>query len=185
MVIEYFNGILFKLLFGKRIKKQADIVLKDYQNEQFAYRFLEESDMKILADWFAQQDQEQLEFFKPHAFDLKTLQRLYKNPSFHMFGVFDGNILAGYFFLRCFANKKSFTGRIVSSNYQRLGISRKMGKILHHIAWNSKFRVFGTASRDNFKSIDSYKSINNFKIIKELENNYIYFEYLQSEEKPI
>lgn len=102
-----------------------------------------------------------------------------------MLGVFDDQKLVGYFFLRCFLNKKSFTGRIVDETYQGKGIAKRMGKILHQTAWQSGFRVFGTASRDNFKSLNSYRSINNFKIVRELENNYIYFEYLQSEEKPI
>ena len=64
-------------------------------------------------------------------------------------------------------------------------LAKKMGKILHHIAWDSNFRVFGTASKENIKSLKSYQAINNYKIIKELNNGYIYFEYLKSEEKPI
>lgn len=182
---EYGNGLLLKLLFQKEIKKNTLITLKYYANEKYTYRFLTEDDLKSLHELFQRQDQEQYKYFKPHSFDEKTLYRLFKNPSFFMFGVFDKDKLAGYFFLRCFSNKKSFTGRLVDEKYQGKGISRRMGKILHNIAWNSDFRVFGTASRDNFKSINSYQSINNFKIIKELDNNYIFFEYLKTEEKPL
>lgn len=184
-IIEYINGEIFKILFSKYMYHNADNILLEYKNENYQYRFLSEADIKPLNELFLRQNQEQFRFFKPHEFDINTLRRLFKNPSFLMFGVFDKSELAGYFFLRCFFNKKSFTGRIVDEKYQGKGISKRMGKILHKIAWDSNFRVFGTASRDNFKSINSYKTINNFKIIKELENNFIYFEYLKSEEKPL
>lgn len=184
-IVEYVNGLLFRLFFYKRVLQNARKILITYESEKYSYQFLEQFEVKTLCKMLQQQDQEKFTFFKPHDFDLATLRRLYKNPSFLMFGVFDGDHLAGYFFLRCFINRKSFTGRIVDRNYQGKGISKRMGKILHNIAWDSNFRVFGTASRDNIKSINSYQSINNFKIIKELENNFIYFEYLKSEEKPI
>jgi hypothetical protein len=183
--VEYINGVLFKSFFEARIRKNADVILKEFKNEEFSYRFLNVDDLISLHDLFVKQNQEQFRYFKPHDFDLATIKRLYKNPAFLMLGVFDNQRMVGYFFLRCFLNKKSFTGRIVDEQYQGKGIAKRMGKILHKTAWLSNFRVFGTASRDNFKSISSYKSINNFKIIKELDNNYIYFEYLQTEEKPI
>jgi GNAT superfamily N-acetyltransferase len=183
--VEYINGLIFRVLFYKRLKRNAVNVLQDYTKEKFTYRFLTQNDLQALHELFQRQNQEQFRFFKPHDFDLKTLKRLFNNPSFFMFAVFDKNKLIGYFFLRCFCNKKSFTGRFVDEKYQGQGISKRMGKILHNLAWNSNFRVFGTASRDNFKSLNSYQSINNFKIIKELDNNFIYFEYLKSEEKPI
>lgn len=183
--IEYINGVLFKLLFETKIRDNAKVVLKEFDNEIFIYRFLTQQDLASLHNLFENQNQDQFIYFKPHDFDLMTIQRLYKNPSFLMLGVFDKQRMVGYFFLRCFLNKKSFTGRIVDEQYQGKGIAKRMGKILHKTAWTSNFRVFGTASRDNLRSISSYKSINNFKIIKELDNNYIYFEYLQTEEKPI
>lgn len=181
--VEYINGILFHALFYKQLMGNAQNVLVAYEGEEYSYKFLQNSDLQSLYEMLQQQDQEQFKFFKPHDFDLYTLNRLYKNPSFLMFGVFEKDILVGYFFLRCFINKKSFTGRIVDETYQGKGIAKRMGRILHQTAWQSGFRVFGTASRENFKSLNSYRSINNFKIIRELENNYIYFEYLKSEEK--
>jgi len=183
--VEYLNGLFFKVLFATTVRTKAQEVLDGYKNEPFEYRFLTKNDLDDLVALFSRQDQEQFKYFKPHEFDSVTVQRLYKNASFLMLGVFDDQKLVGYFFLRCFLNKKSFTGRIVDETYQGKGIAKRMGKILHQTAWQSGFRVFGTASRDNFKSLNSYRSINNFKIVRELENNYIYFEYLQSEEKPI
>ena len=165
--------------------KNADVILKQYENEIYNYRFLIQSEIPRLHDFFNKQNQEQFSYFKPHDFDNSSLHRLFNNPSFLLFGVFDKDEIIGYFFLRCFINKQCFTGRIVDERYQGQGIAKKMGKILHHIAWTSNFRVFGTASNENIKSLKSYQAINNYRIIKELDNNYIYFEYLKSEEKPL
>lgn len=181
--VELLNSLIFRLLFTRRITLNATKVLSDSLIEKFTYRFLNKNDLQPLHQFFNNQEQEQFNFFKPHDFDIETLRRLLNNPSFFMFGVFDSEKLIAYFFLRCFINKKSFTGRMVDEKYQGQGIAKNMGRILHHIAWGSHFRVFGTASRNNFKSLRSYKAINNFKIIKELENNFIFFEYLKSEEK--
>lgn len=182
-IIESINGVLFRLFYSNRIQRNALNNLHHYADEKYIYRLLSVQDLSDLYEMMKRQNQEQFEFFKPHSFDQATLYRLYNNPSFIMFGVFNESEIVGYFFLRCFFNKKSFTGRFVDENYQGQGISKRMGKILHNIAWDSGFRVFGTASKNNFKSLNSYQSINNFKIIKELDNDFIYFEYLKSEER--
>lgn len=183
--IELFNGILFRFLYNKKLMENTRIVLEEFKNEPYHYRLLESTDLELLILLIQNQDQKQFEFFKPHAFDKRTLIRLYKNPAFFMFGVFDKKLLIGYFFLRCFMNKKCFTGRLVDEKYQGQGIAKRMGKILHTIAWSSNFRVFGTASKNNIKSLTSYKAINDFVILKELDNDFILFEYLKSNEKPI
>jgi hypothetical protein len=183
--IEFINGLIFKTLFYNRINKNASSIIGEFADDKYTYRFLNEHDLDPLQQFFHNQDKEQFTFFKPHDFDIDTLRRLIKNPSFFMFGVFDNDKLVAYFFLRCFINKKSFTGRMVDANYQGQGIAKNMGRILHHIAWDSNFRVFGTASTKNSKSIRSYQAINNFKIIKELDNDFIFFEYLKTEERII
>jgi len=184
-LVETANGYIFRFLYMDKVKRNAEKNLKDYALEKYEYRFLNNTDLTKLSIFFQNQEQDQFSFFKPHRFDTQTLEKLFKNPSFLLFGVFENEKLIGYFFLRCFINKQCFTGRIVDAKYQGQGIAKKMGKILHHIAWDSNFRVFGTASKENIKSLKSYQAINNYKIIKELNNGYIYFEYLRSEEKPI
>lgn len=183
--IEFLNGMAFKYLYRGRIVKNADNILKNFENEEYSYRFLTPLDIEQAIGFFQKQNLEQFKYFKPHEFDKQTIKRLFKNPAFLLLGVFDQNKMIGYFLLRCFINKECFTGRIVDEQYQGQGIAKKMGKILLHIAWSSGFRVFGTASTENIKSLKSYQAINNYRIIKELDNNYIYFEYLRSEEKQL
>jgi hypothetical protein len=183
-IIEKINGIMVGLIFASSVKSNLAKWISESPQADLSYRFLLESDLDALVGFFERQDQEQFKYFKPHGFDGKTLARLFRNSSFFMMGVFDGDRLAGYFFLRCFVNRKCFTGRIVDCEYQGRGISKVMGRILLRAAWDSGFRVFGTASKENVKSLGSYKSINDFKVIRELDNGYIYFEYLKNAEKP-
>lgn len=46
-----------------------------------------------------------------------------KNPSFLMMGVFESEKVVGYFFLRLFLNKHSFTGYLVDYDCQTNGTS--------------------------------------------------------------
>jgi len=178
--VEYANGLIFHMLFHKRIERNASKVLVDFVNEKYKYRFLIENDLPALFVLFQSQDQEQFKFFKPHAFDNKTLRRLFKNPSFFMFGVFDEDKMIGYFFLRCFSNKKSFIGRLVDAGYQGQGLGKIMGKILYQTAWSSGFRIFSTISIHNVASFNSHKANQNLKIVKELSDNYYLVEFVKS-----
>ena len=95
----------------------------------------------------------------------------------------DGNKLIGYFFLRFFMNRHSFTGYLVDYNYQGQGIARKMGRAMFRIAWTNHFRTFTTVSRNNSRALAAYRAINDFKVVKELPDNYIYIEYLKDKVK--
>jgi len=182
---EIMNGLIFRVLFKKRFDASVIKIINKYKSDSCDFKLIEENDLEDLYLMLNKQDKEQFEFFKPHNFDKQTLKMLFKNPSFFMFGVFVNGEIIGYFFLRCFINKKSFTGRIVDQKHQGKGIARRMGIILHNFAWINNFRVFGTASKKNTKSLRSYSSINNYRIIRELKDDYIYFEYLKDQEKDI
>ena len=146
---------------------------------------LSKNDLPVLSIMLNTHDPVQIKFFEPHKFDLKTLERLFSNPSFFMFGVFDNDKIVGYFFLRCFLNKKSFMGRIVDMPYQGKGIAKNMARILHNFAWESDFRIFSTISKSNFKSLKSQLAVCNYKTIELLEDDYLLLEYLKSEEKQL
>jgi hypothetical protein len=180
-MIELLNGILFRFTYYNRIKENAGIVLEKFKDEPYRYQLLKPADLELLFLFIQNQDQKQFEFFKPHAFDKKTLIRLQKNPSFLMFGVFDGNSLIGYFFLRCFLNKRCFIGRMVDVSLQGQGLGKIMGKILYQVAWNSGFRIFSTISINNVASFNSHKANQNLKIVNELSNNYYLVEFINSQ----
>jgi hypothetical protein len=179
-VVETLNGVLVGFLFSRTIKSNLTTQMSRAGGAGLDYRFLRDDDLDALVEFFESQEMDQFEYFKPHAFDLITLRLLLKSKSFFMMGVFDECGLVGYFYLRCFANKKAFTGRIVDPKCQGRGISKQMGQILLISAWESGLRVFGTTSRENVKSLNSYKSISELKILKDLGDGYVLFEYLES-----
>lgn len=173
--VEFINSWIFHFLFGN-LKYNVLSVILPKQNNDFEYRLLIEDDLDNLTDFFKRQPEKAYEFFKPHAFDIPTLRRKLKDHSFIMMGVFCNGHLVGYFFLRCFFNKKAFRGKIVDFNFQGKGISKQMAVITTSICKMMKFRQFETLSKDNIASLASTEAVNKVKIINELSDNYIFIE---------
>ncbi|MEG2227274.1 MAG: GNAT family N-acetyltransferase [Odoribacter sp.] len=181
--IEGLNGFFVGLLYRKNINRTANEVLNSVSNEQIEFRLVMKKDLPEVCSFFSSQPVIAYQYFKPHNFDISTMKSLLKNPSFLMMGVFDKQRVVGYFFLRFFINKHSFTGYLVDSEYQGRGIAKMMGRAMFKIAWENDFRTFATVSQDNIRAIATYKAINDFKIVKQLPDNYIYIEYLESKVK--
>ncbi|MFA6780544.1 MAG: hypothetical protein WCU80_12305, partial [Paludibacteraceae bacterium] len=80
--VELLNGFLFSMLWGRKLQAAADAVCKAYSNQQFTYLPATASDLAALSAFFARQPEESYRYFKPQAFDEKTLRGLYANPSF-------------------------------------------------------------------------------------------------------
>lgn len=175
--IESLNGILVNILFGTSINN-AILKNADYkQIGKYTYRELLKSDLQGLTDLLSKQPDGFDQYFKPHKFDIDSLRLMFENKSFKMLGVFDDSEIVGYFFIRFFANKKAFRGKMVDSNHQRQGIAKNIGRITTNIALDAGFRLFATISKNNFSSWYSSSAVNEIRIIKELPNNYLYIEY--------
>jgi hypothetical protein len=104
---------------------------------------------------------------------------VYPNPAFLMMGVFDGSRLAGYFFLRCFWNKKCFVGRLVDAPYEGKGLGRAMNGILYPIAWQMGFRCLSTISKNNRDVMRSHAGNPAMRVLKELADDYLLVEFVQ------
>ena len=142
--IEYLNGILVNILFGTSINN-AILKNADYkQIGKYTYRELLKSDLQGLTDLLSKQPDGFDQYFKPHKFDIDSLRLMFENKSFKMLGVFDDSEIVGYFFIRFFANKKAFRGKMVDSNHQRQGIAKNIGRITTNIALDAGFRLFAT-----------------------------------------
>ena len=177
-IIEWFNSIIFYLLYGRKLDKKLNVLLNDKSFKGFSFKRLKKDDMVKLESFFNNQPESAYTFFNPHKFDEKSLVEKSKDHSFIMIGLFDNNKIIGYCFLRCFFNKKSFRGKIVDVNYQGKGIAKQMGILTTEICQSMSFRLFATISKDNVKSIASSKAVNDVRIVKELPDDYLYVEYL-------
>jgi len=181
--IEKINGLLFKLLFKKKFNNNLSEVFSRYNLEDFIFKPLDKGDMELLKDLIKRQPVEDLAYFRPHEFDDRSLIRVFNNPAFLMMGAFKGKVMVGYFFLRCFINKKCFVGRLVDREYRGMGIGKAMNDIMYNIAWQNGFRCLSTISRNNKTVMAAHAGNKNMIILKELNNDYLLVEFVKADEK--
>jgi hypothetical protein len=172
------NAWLFSLLFGRSFSQSLKWAINEFKLEGYLFRLIESSDIQQLKSLIDRQETGRLTYFNPHKFDLQSLKRVNKNPSFFMMGVFRENQLVGYFFLRCFLNRKCFVGRLIDEPSEGKGIGRIMNKIMYNTAWHAKFRCLSTISKNNHAVMRSHANNEVMKILRELKNDYLLVEFI-------
>lgn len=175
-LVEWGNALVFALTHKAALKK-IPAILQECSGT-YTLRVAGLADASALATFFAEQPEEAFKFFKPHAFDEKTLSKIIRNRAFLTFLVLDGEKIVGYFFLRCFVNGKSFKGYIVAAAYRGRGIAKLEGIAMNKVNEALGLRMFGSISPENFASMAAAKSVNEVKILKTLENGDFYVEFL-------
>lgn len=171
--VEDVNGFLFHLRY-RHFPQQA---AKELGKEEVAgYRFslLEAEDLPSLTSFLATQTQENLKWFAPHAFDAKTLRRLWRNPAFLMMKVTspDGQ-MAGYFFLRGFFIGRAFTGLIVDRAHQNQGIGTAIWASCADICHAAGLKMQATIAPENQPSIKSCHRATEVRQIADLDDGYM------------
>ena len=180
-IIEWGNGILFSLLYRSRLEKVLSGVFEEVTESRYNFRKLAQADINGLHLLLNSQDEGDLDYFKPHRFDIKSLERQLKIPSFLMMGAFDGEKMAGYFFLRFCANKKCFVGRLTDKDYRGKGIGRTMNRIMYETAWRMGFRCLSTISRNNTLVMKAHAENRNMVVLKELAGDYMLVEFVRGD----
>lgn len=175
-LIEWGNAMVFALTHKTALKK-IPAILQECSGS-YTLRLAESADAPALAKFFAEQPEESFEFFKPHAFDEKTLLKIIGNKAFLTFLVLDKEAIVGYFFLRCFVNGKSFKGYMVADAYRGRGIAKLEGIAMNKVNEALGLRMFGSISPENTASMAAAKSVNEVKILETLENGDYYVEFL-------
>ena len=178
-IIEWGNGLLFSLLYKSRLEKVLPNTFMEFAEPPFLYRKLHMSDADNLYELIHSQEEADLEYFKPHGFDIGTIRRQFKNRSLLMMGVFDGQEITGYFFLRFFANKKCFVGRLVDKEYRGKSIGLIMNNIMYEISWRMGFRCLSTISKNNVAVMREHAKNPTMIVIKELANDYLLVEFVR------
>lgn len=177
--IEWVNGQLFRLLHASRMKKVRARVLAELPSPEFQVRELELADQTRLQRLLEGQGEQRTQHFRPHGFDRASLRRAFANPAFIMFGVFEGGRLVGYFFLRCFWNRRCFVGRLIDEAHERRGIGPLMNDVMYHTAWRSGFRCMSTISKNNAAVMRSHSRNPAMTVLGELPNDYLFVEFIQ------
>lgn len=175
-IIEWMNGVVFSLRYGKRLKRFVFTTVPE------GYEIVPIKDVPTekLVDFFKRQPEEAYTYFRPHGFDEKSIKRLQKNKAFLGYVLKDkeNGEIAGYCFNRCFFHGQGFRGRMVDMNYRGKGLGTAMNKILNEVGFGIGLRLFETVSKDNVASYRSALSASNVKVLKEMEGNELYLEIL-------
>ncbi len=161
------------------MNKVVPSVLQQHRNGSLVYRQLDITDAEALFKLIYVQPDSDLNYFNPHGFDLISIKKQFKKISFLMMGVFDGDAMVGYFFLRFFANKKCFVGRLIDKDYRGRKIGLTMNKIMYQIAWDMGFRCLSTISKKNNAVIKAHQKNGAMIILKELQNDYLLVEFVK------
>ena len=178
-IIESVNSALFYPLYNETLERVlAEVLSANFESHCFC-RKLQKEDSGLLFKFINDQKKSDLDYFKPHKFDLKSIQKQFAKRSFLMMGAFDNERLVGYFFLRFFVTRKCFVGRIIDCEYRGRGVGIIMNRIMYETAWKLDFRCLSTISRNNKSVIKAHARNEYVKIIKELQNDYLLVEFLK------
>jgi RimJ/RimL family protein N-acetyltransferase len=179
-IIEWFNNLLFCYLHATSLERILPGVFAEFMLSGFSFRRLNLGDAQSLHTLITTQNIEDMEYFKPHGFDIESIRRQFQFNSFLMMGAFSDQRLIGYFFLRFFSNSKCFVGRIIDKDFRGKGIGLVMNKIMYEIAWRMSFQCLSTISKHNNAIIKAHKKNSNMRIIKALHDDYLLVEFLKT-----
>jgi RimJ/RimL family protein N-acetyltransferase len=179
-IIEWGNGLMFSFIYQSKLERILPDVFRESEEPPFSYRRLNLSDAEALHNLIHSQKESDLEYFSPHGFEIKTIKKQFNNRSFLMMGVFDRQKIAGYFFLRFFANKKCFVGRLIDKEYRGKGAGLVMNKIMYETSWRMDFRCLSTISKNNIAVMRAHSKNPGMIILKELANEYLMVEFVRN-----
>lgn len=184
-LVEWLNAALYAGLHRRRMQRQVQRAFDQFTLEGFTFRPLQREALPQLAALLERQGEARVRYFRPHGFDLNSLQRMWASPAFLMFGVWDAQgTLVGYFFLRCFWNRRCFVGRLIDRPSEGQGIGRVMNQIMYHSAWWSGFRCMTTISKHNQDIMRSHRNNPHARIMGELGNDYLLVEFMPEAGEP-
>jgi len=176
--IEWGNGLLFSILYDRSMERVLPSVFGETGGSGYIFRRLTLADAEVLHGLIASQEASDLRYFSPHGFDLPSIQKQFKKRAFLMMGSFDGEKITGYFFLRFFANKKCFVGRLIDREYRGKGIGNEMNSLMYGTAWRMGFRCLSTMSKNNSAVMHAHAKNSSMIRLKELQNDYILVEFV-------
>ena len=179
-LIERINALIFDIIYKARMERVLPGVFKEFTKPPFILRKLDYNDSVSLFELIEKQNELDLEYFKPHDLDYESIKKQFRKKAFLMMGVFDEQKLVGYFFLRFFANRRCFVGRLIDKEYRGRGIGLVMNNIMYETAWRMGFRCLSTISQDNHSIMRAHAGNRNMRVLKELRNNYLLVEFVNS-----
>ncbi len=176
-MVDLLNLCLFSFRYGNKLRHFKFKTVPD------GYKLvaIREVPTDKLVEFFAHQPEEAYRFFRPHAFDMKSLKKLQRNKAFLAYLLVDNTTqrIAGYCFNRSFFLGKGFCGRMVDVDFRGKGLGTAMNCLLNEVGFGIGLRLFETVNRDNIASYKSALSASKVAVIEELEDGDLYLEILK------
>lgn len=175
-LIERLNAWLFSMRYGRRLQSFSFREIP----EGYELVSLRDVPTEKMVAFFEHQPEEAFTYFRPHAFDARSVKRLQENRAFLAYALIDpsNGKIAGYCFNRCFFHGQGFRGRMVDIGYRGKGLGTAMNKLLNEVGFGIGLRLFETVSKDNVASYRSALSASDVKVVKEMPNNELYLEII-------
>lgn len=170
--VEWANGKAMKLRYP-RLGEIAAAEAAATECGSGRFTVLSETELPRLHRFLISLPEESLVHFNPHSFTLRTLRRLHRSGSFVMIGVWEGESLVGYHFLRCFATGRCFHGLAVGPAAQGRGIGRTMWDLGARIASGAGLAMFATISEHNLPSLSSCRRGCEMTVADRLPGSYL------------
>ena len=179
-LIEQLNAWLFSMKYGRILRSFSFSEIP----EGYELVPLRDVPTEKMVAFFEHQPKEAFTYFRPHAFDAMSIQRLQRNRAFLAYVLIDpsNGKIAGYCFNRCFFHGQGFRGRMVDIDYRGKGLGTAMNKLLNEVGFGIGLRLFETVSKDNVASYRSALSASDVRVVKEMTNNELYLEIIHDQE---
>ena len=172
--VESVNSWLFSIRYRKNLKQIPNILKEN--STRFNLVLPTTHDVEPLVTFFENQPEDAYEYFRPHQFDKKTINKLVKRKSFVMFLVKDEEKIVGYAFIRSFFHGKGFLGKMVDVSSQGQGVGKLICSVAMQICASLPIRMFETISKDNIASLKTSQNACDVTIVRELDHGYLYIE---------
>lgn len=181
LIIECINDRIFYAIYVSELERILPEVLATFTLAPYTCRRLVADDAVTLFEMIGRQVPSDLEYFNAHGFDLLSIRKQLRRRSFLPMGVFKDDILTGYFFLRFFANRKCFVGRLIDREFRGKGIGNLMNDIMYETAWTMGFRCMSTISRNNISVMKAHSKNQRIRILRNLQNDYMLVEFVRED----
>lgn len=184
-LIDCINSSLFSIRYGKKlntVEHNLNQFVSELGFSNLRLIPIRELSAEKLKDFFTNQPKEAYNYFHPHGFDIKSIQKLQHNKAFLAYVLIENqnNNIVGYCFNRSFFHGKGFRGRIADSKNKGKGLGTLMNKVLNEVGFNIGLSLYETVNIANTASYKSALSASNVKIIKKNKNGELYLKILKN-----
>lgn len=174
------------LRFGRRIRSAINegMIQGWVATEPALMRTLNVADGVTLYAFLAEQSEGHMRYFRPHDFEPAALRRVLASSAYMNYGLFVGNVLAGYALLKVAPTGSAFIGLLVAPRFTGLGLGRFMTGYLYWQASLAGLRARSTICRHNSASLRSHRAVAEYTVVAELPNDYLMIEFPPGNPEP-